>query len=291
TQTVPPGRAYRAETGIELQAALLDPDPTGQAQNKALARIAERARERTGPDAPALLRVDPLPASLTYTQARALHTSTGVKTGPLWGLIGVGGDETRAYGVDLSAGSPAMLIAGPPRSGRSTAALTLAQFYLQRRTEIIVVAPRPSPLRGLEGRAGVLALLTSSQVTAEQLTAAFNRRTKKRLVVILDDAQDLRNCDAGTLLSDTLNRTAGDGIGLVIAGDPEELSTGFSGWLVDARKARRGLLLSPRSTTDGQLTGIQLTRGDTQKPVKPGIGILHTGDGKPVTILVPHTTT
>jgi S-DNA-T family DNA segregation ATPase FtsK/SpoIIIE len=73
----------------------------------------------------------------------------------------------------------------------------------------------------------------------------------------------------------------------VIAGDAESVCGGFSGWQVELKKARRGLVLAPQSITDGDLIGARLPRSVIGQPVHPGRGVLHLGDGELITIQVP----
>ena len=52
----------------------------------------------------------------------------------------------------------------------------MARSLLAAGTELVVATPRPSPLRSLEGRPGVPAVLTGSDLTADELAAALDRR-------------------------------------------------------------------------------------------------------------------
>jgi S-DNA-T family DNA segregation ATPase FtsK/SpoIIIE len=45
---------------------------------------------------------------------------------------------------------------------------------------------------------------------------------------------------------------------------------------VEMKKARRGLLLSPQSITDGDLIGARIPRDVIGQPLAPGRGVLHT---------------
>ncbi len=89
------------------------------------------------------------------------------------------------------------------------------------------------------------------------------------------------------MLRDIVSRGSEAGRAVVLAGDEEDICSGFSGWQVEAKKARRGVLLSPQSTMSGELIGIRLTRGSTGGPVTPGRALLHLGDSDPRTVTVP----
>ncbi|MEO7196679.1 MAG: FtsK/SpoIIIE domain-containing protein [Pseudonocardiaceae bacterium] len=282
-ETMPPGRALRAESGVETQVALLTPDATGQGQAAALARIAARARERDA-ELPVPLRpfrVDVLPARVGFEQAWELRDAGG----SMWALVGIGGDTLRAHGPDLGTGTPAFVVAGPPSSGRSTVLVAMARSLLRAGVGVVAVTPRPSPLRRLTGEGATV--LTGPELTAPDLTAAL-AAAPGRVVVLMDDAELLRDCSAEDELRALLRSGADSGRALVIAGDAEAVCAGFSGWQVDLKKARRGLLLAPQSITEGDLIGLRPPRSLLGQPPQPGRGLLHLGDGEPRVIQVPY---
>ncbi|MGH3721044.1 MAG: FtsK/SpoIIIE domain-containing protein [Pseudonocardiaceae bacterium] len=282
-ETMPPGRALRAESGVETQVALLTPDATGQGQAAALARIATWAGERDA-DLPAGMRpfrVDVLPTRVGFEQAWELRETTG----SMWALVGIGGDTLRAYGPDLATGTPAFVVAGPPSSGRSTVLVAMARSLLRAGVGIVAITPRPSPLQRLAGEGATV--LSSPALATADLKAAL-AAAPERAVVLMDDAELLRDCQAEDELRALLRAGAGSGRALVIAGDAEAVCTGFSGWQVDLKKARRGLLLAPQSVTEGDLIGIRPPRSLLGQPVQPGRGLLHLGDGEPRVVQVPY---
>jgi DNA segregation ATPase FtsK/SpoIIIE, S-DNA-T family len=284
-EEIVPGRAFRSESGIELQTALLTADPSGSAQAAALSAIAAQAREWDA-DVPSSRRpftLGELPSKITFAEAWNLREPG---TGSGWALIGVGGDQLSALGPDLTSGVPAFMIGGPARSGRSTLLLSVIASYLARDEQVIVFAPRNSPLRSLAGRPGVIEVFTGADVTADEFTAALSKVTGPALIAA-DDAEALRDIGASPELRDVLKTGSENGIAMALAGNPEELSAGFSGWLVDARKARRGALLSPQNRTDGDLIGMRLPRTAVGQPVQPGRALLHLGDGQATPVQVP----
>jgi S-DNA-T family DNA segregation ATPase FtsK/SpoIIIE len=286
---VPPGRAFRAGSGTEIQAALLGPDPSGQGQAAALQAIAETCvrRDDAVPLSSRPFRVDAAPGRITFEQAWALRPTTAYSSAPrsgLWGLVGVGGDSLQALGPDLSRGVPAFTVAGPAGSGRSTILVTMARSFLAAGTRVVIAAPRPSPLRSLAEAAGVERVFTGDSLEEDELAAAL-ASLDGPCVVLVDDAELLRDCDAAAELSAIL---ANPGRGLVMAGDPEAgLCAGFGGWQIDAKRARRGCLTAPTSPGDGELIGARLTRGQIGQPARPGRCLLNTGDGHLITVTVP----
>jgi len=74
---------------------------------------------------------------------------------------------------------------------------------------------------------------------------------------------------------------------LVLGGNANGLCAGFSGWQVEAKKNRRGALLSPQATLDGDLVGVRVTRSMVSSRVTPGRALVHLGSGEPMTVQVP----
>ncbi|MEU9890436.1 FtsK/SpoIIIE domain-containing protein [Sphaerisporangium sp. NPDC051011] len=265
---MPPGRALSmGDQGlVENQIALLDEDPAGPAQVAVLQALARASAERH-PAPASLLRVDALP--MRITAAQALDLAPGFKPpSPLWALLGAGGDSLAPLGVDLSAQGPAAVVAGPSRSGRSSALLTAARWLLGQDTPVAVVAPRRSPLRELSGQDGVLGVLTGE---GDDLPGALAGHD--RYVVLVDDAELVSpDSPLGMALEATL-RSGRDGEhGLLIAGTTGDLATAYRGFVAEARKSRTGLLLAVQSPADGDLFNVRLPRGAVGGP--PGRGLL-----------------
>ncbi|MEV4758829.1 FtsK/SpoIIIE domain-containing protein [Micromonospora sp. NPDC049559] len=281
-EEIPTGRAIRAVDSAEAQIALLGADGSGQGQARVLAEIAEAARRRDAdlPKAARPFRIDVLPDEVTLAQARALVGSPG----PLWTLLGVGGDQLAGVGPDL-ASIPTFVVAGPPRSGRSTVLLTMVAELLGRGTPVVIAAPRRSPLRELAGLPGVLDLVAGEDLTSARLTSVL-AGVPGPAVVVLDDAELLLKCDAGSDLGEIARTGAETGRALVMAGTIDGLSGGFGGWHVDARRNRQGALISPQGLGDGELLGAKLSRGQLGGG-RPGRVLAHFGDGTVRVVQVP----
>ena len=172
------------------------------------------------------------------------------------------------------------------RAGRSTALVSMARSFLAAGAQVVLVTPRPSPLRDLAGQPGVVASFESAAIPAADLSAAVDSFTGPGAVLI-DDAEMTKDCEAGEQLSEIVTFGADQQRAVVCAGSPDALFTGFGTWLLEAKKARRGLLLSPQDFTDGDLVGVLLPRDLTGGPVQPGRGYLHLGGGKLITVQVP----
>ncbi|MDQ1680839.1 MAG: segregation ATPase FtsK/SpoIIIE, family, partial [Frankiaceae bacterium] len=197
---------------------------------------------------------------------------------------GVGGDEWAAYGVDF-AGTPTFVAGGPPRSGRSGLLAAMAAGLLRRDVSLVLATPRPSPLRAFAGCKGVLASYEGPQIPLDlgDLLAS----AEGPVVVLVDDAELVKDCAAADVLRETIRHGAERGHAVAIAGSAEDLCTGFSGWQVDVKRGRQGALLSPQGVGDGDLIGVRLPRSTVGQPIAPGRAVLHLGDGELVTVQVP----
>ncbi|MFI1393698.1 FtsK/SpoIIIE domain-containing protein [Streptomyces sp. NPDC020681] len=283
---IPSGRALRAVDKAEVQIALLGPDTSGQAQAALLGAIGEACRERDAelPDARLPFRVDLLPDRLTAEQAAGYVPQP--HPGPLWAMVGVGGDELTAMGVDLAL-NPSFIVGGPARSGRSTVLLTMALSLLAAGADVVIAAPRRSPLRDLAGRDGVRAVFTDSDIPREDLEKVLDDDPSP-VVVIVDDADGLQKSQADPVLGEIARSGAESGRGLLLAGQTDRLSAGFSGWFVEVRRNRQGALISPQAAGDGELIGAKVPRSRLGGG-RPGRVLFHAGDGKLRTLQVPET--
>jgi S-DNA-T family DNA segregation ATPase FtsK/SpoIIIE len=282
---LPPGRAFRSGSGTELQVALLASGASGQGQAAALQSIAAHCRSRDAAVQPTQrpFRVDALPSRVSFADAWQLRPNSA---GPMWGMVGVGGDTIEAVGPDLASGMPCFIVAGPAKSGRSTILLSMARSLLAAGTPIVLAAPRPSPLRALSGVPGVLGLFDGPELSEAEFAEALSS-FRRPGVVLIDDAELLRDCGAAAELSRLVTRGSDAGRALVLGGDSESIAVGFSGWQVEAKRARRGCLTAPATVPEGDLIGIRLPRDVLGQPPRPGRCLLHTGDGKLITVSVP----
>jgi S-DNA-T family DNA segregation ATPase FtsK/SpoIIIE len=110
---------------------------------------------------------------------------------------------------------------------------------------------------------------------------------RRPAVVLIDDAELLRDCGASAELSRLIAHGSDAGRALVLAGDAETIAMGFTGWQVEAKRARRGCLTAPATIPEGDLIGARLSRDMLGQPPQPGRCLLNTGDGTLVTITVP----
>jgi len=277
----PPGRALvPGDPPLEVQLALVAPSDLVTVATASSAAAGARTSPESAPTTSANRSRSPL-------RVRALPSSVGLEgiepppePGPLWTLLGVGGDELDPAGLDLAGQGPGALVAGPPGSGRSTALVAAACWHLGRGATVVVVTPRASPLRGLEGRPGV-----HGARDAGALQAAVDRADTSPLVVLVDDAEQLLDTDLDAALLAVLGEAPGRGWGMLVAGTTDELHATFRGLTVGVRRSRCGLLLCPAGPLDGDLLGIRTVRGLEHRP---GRGVLAVrGRSIPVQVASP----
>ncbi len=264
---MPPGRALEISSPgqplRESQIGLLSDDPSGTSQISALQEIARSCVTRYGrlPRRQRPIRVDELPVRVTYREAMALDPDF-LAPSALWALVGVGGDTLTPIGIDLLNEGPGFVVAGPPRSGRSTTLRTIVHSLLDPAVAgglvpVVLITPRRSPLRTLAGRPGVLGVLTSDSTPDDLLDTLGGEH---RYAVVVDDAELLDETDLDDALCDIL-RSARDGEhAVVIGGTTQDLGRGYRGFLSDTRRSRSGVLLSVDSPDDGDLFGLRLPR-------------------------------
>jgi S-DNA-T family DNA segregation ATPase FtsK/SpoIIIE len=268
----------------EVQIALLSGDPDGRAQQQALRDSIEAAvrRHSVGEHGQQPLRVDTLPTTVTVEDVLALGPVAAEASGA-WALVGVGGDELRPVGVDLVGEGPGLLVAGPPRSGRTTALSVMTRSLLRAGRRVCLVAPPSSALRQLAGLPGVLGCLDVEATDDE--AAALLALEAGADVIVVDDAERFTDSPAGALLESRLR--SGHRPYVLAAGNSEDLQSTYRGFTLEVRRSRCGLLLSPQSTLDGDLVGARLSRTASSTRL-PGRGLLAVhGELTPVQVALP----
>ena len=284
-ENLPAGRGFRAPSGVETQIALVAANPEGPVQVAALRTLAERLTEREAavPKAKRPSRIAVLPAQLSFEEAWGYQDDPGT----MWALLGVGGDELEPVGADLLGDRATLLVAGPSRSGRSTALCVIAESLLRTGTELVIGAPMPSPLRALEGRAGVRGVISAEAPTAEEFAELLDPGDGP-VVLIVDDGELWRDAPGREWLRGYLRTASGRRRGLVLGGEIGSVAMGFSGWQADVKKNRRGALLSPSDLANGDLIGTRLARSNLAARVVPGSALVHLGDGSVQTVQIPN---
>ncbi len=270
---LPPGRVVQAESGVEIQLAIPIPKlalgepvepPTHltdqQAQStyiRGLAAASSSARFNVP------FRVDTLPAAVTFEQALTMRSSENADN-PQWAMIGVGGDKLEALGVTFDAAANSFAVVGPARSGRSSALQTMIDSLQthDQKHEFLIVCPRPSPLSALAEHRNVTVIEApfTGEAMTEILVHSFSDPSKMRVLVI-DDIDALPTVAEVDDVLRTYVRAASPGsLFLLVAGQTDEVRSALRGTVVEAKRSKRALILSPTSTLDGDLAGERIPR-------------------------------
>ncbi|MEU6227716.1 FtsK/SpoIIIE domain-containing protein [Streptomyces sp. NPDC047042] len=281
-----PGRGWTSDAGTEIQVALLASGATGQEQAEALRGIGAEATRRDA-GLPADRRpagIGTLPVKVTFTDAYEKMAEEMRR--PMWGLLGLGGDDVSPVGVDFADTSPAFSVTGPPGSGRSTTLAALAVSLLASGTRLVILAPRESPLRALGNHPGVR-LVTATDPTVEEFTDALEAGGGPR-VVMVDDADLFVLPDIDQNLRSLAQSGRDHGIGIVSAATAETM-TGAMGWLSALKRHRKGVLLGPQSILEGDFVGARLGHAHLRGR-KPGRGLtVDPRSGELINVQIPET--
>ena len=184
--------------------------------------------------------------------------------------LGIGDDQLEPVGFELYAGDHA-LVAGAPRSGKTTVLMLLAALVTRAHPEysLIGVALRPSKLRECSELERVITQASELPALVEELRAGGGP-----WLLLIDDAEMVP--DEGRSLSSLFGDTP-PGLHAVVAGRADGLRS-LGHWSAGVRRSRAGLLLQPDVQTDGALLGVTLPRRPTP-PVRPGCGFLVQAGG------------
>ncbi|MEA3058502.1 MAG: segregation ATPase FtsK/SpoIIIE, family, partial [Sphingomonadales bacterium] len=168
-----------------------------------------------------------------------------------WSLpIGIGERDLRPTALALYEGEHA-LIAGPGRSGRSTALCALASRAHAAGAVVLAVAGSRSPLATDEHIDRCFAPDDVTEAVAEVAPRAAP------VLLLIDDAEGVADPTGvlGALLDERHAHLA-----VIAAGRADALRTAYGHWTRQLRRSQVGLLLAPDVDLDGELVGVALPR-------------------------------
>jgi S-DNA-T family DNA segregation ATPase FtsK/SpoIIIE len=274
---LPPGRGFVDDT-LEIQTAIVGKSAAGDALGSAVAAEgAELQRRYPGLQAPPIAT---MPLDVPRTQLRRA-------TDPALPVIGV--DELDLGPVQADLRESAFFVAGPYKSGRSTALITLARSMRDADPDVALhlLGPRRTPLTSDAGFASIARGAEACAERAAILLEAVLTRTPEEehplSVIFIDDAGELADGPAAGPL-ETIARRGRDVNVRIVASCEAGQARGFSPFIRELRKDGNGLLLEPNVDMDGDLLGVRLPRrGSDVFP--PGRGFL-VADGRPLLVQV-----
>jgi S-DNA-T family DNA segregation ATPase FtsK/SpoIIIE len=278
----PPGRAYDVRDGAEIQLAIAGAPRDGSVFGEGSVfgqgsvsgegsvsgdgsgvLAAELARRWGAPPAGAgPWRVLPLPE---VVDGHRLPIA-----GPDELLVGLGGDDLAPMGFDLARDERRIVVAGPPRSGRSTALQTIATRLLAAGRIVTVIPTRRSLLTELIGVPGLHVLRADDFDRFVEL-----RQANPDLGIVIDDAEGIEGSPIEAAVIEA-TRLVEQAAGVVAIGvDTRRASAAFRGIVPEMAWSATGLLLQPTRPADGDLFRIRVEPSSTKRP---GRG-LHVSDG------------
>lgn len=227
----PPGRGF--VDGDEVQVAVLSGSGLAATQAAAIVKLGDTMRRANLAEAPEIRR---LPAEVRWTE---LPSTTGGL--PTFALA----DDT--LGPVAFEPTGAFLVAGPPRSGRTTTVTTLITslqsvrpdlkiaYFGQRRSPLAI---RPWDRRGVGPQ--------ESAELAQALVADFGESWPDAAswLVVLDGVGEFLNGDADYPLQDLLRLCRTQGVFVIAEGETSDLGSSYP--LLNAIKSSRcGVVLQP----------------------------------------------
>lgn len=262
--SLPPGRGFTTD-GLEVQLALLGNNPAGDAQSQALTARGAELEQRWGPGSAPEVGAMPTEVALS---------AVAQASKPLRPAIGIGERELGPIAIDLQEGH--FLIAGPNRSGKSTALAILAmglrsadpalEMHLlagRRRTSLTAHSCWTSVARGVD----------EIEAICTRIAEAIDQRVPGQapIVLVLDDGHELADSNADQLLGTIARRGRDVDVWLIGAAETAAAHRSYGGWITEVRKERSGLLLQPDPDIDGDLLGARLPKS---RGGSPGRGFL-----------------
>jgi S-DNA-T family DNA segregation ATPase FtsK/SpoIIIE len=266
---MPPGRALRMSDRALLQLAVAAETPEAvRAEIAATSRRWPCVQER-----PSAIRVRPLPDHVRLADLPAA---------PRRFALGLAGDDPAPVLADPFAGPARWLVAGPPRSGRTTVLRLLAVQAEAAGLAMLVAATETSPLLA-EARSRGAPILRPADTRVPTPPA-------RPTLVLVDDTEAFSDTAAGAQLT-AWARDRALPIAVVAAGRADELATTYRGVAAEVRRHRFGVLLRP-GPLDGELFGLRIARHAAAGPAGRGVAVADPGwgaafaDGGPVPIQV-----
>lgn len=233
--------------------------PDGARWRVATAARIEKTANGAG-EARRMPRIETLPTDAALSDLGAV---AGV--GP---VLGIAGDTMEVVACDLDR-VPLFLVAGPMRSGRSTALATLVQGVVgtEARARTALLAPRGGPLPDLGCWSDVAVGPEACTSKAADLAREVSDRVEtagsgvagERLVIVVDDAEILADGPSAAAL-DVAARRCWDADVLLLAAVESHAAARSFGWLSQMRACRHGLVLQADPDSDSEVFRVRLPR-------------------------------
>lgn len=284
---IPNGRGYRSDDGAEIQIAQICASSNGQEEFKMireLGKILHAGRDRFLSRADSPFTVEQLPDSVSL---KRIHDSLQNKETGI--ILGLGGSDNGP--IVFNAQEDKILpIYGTPRSGKTTALITIVNGALAAGYHVIIAAPRNNALREFSEHDGVERVFHSAgEMTAEALSPYSKN---PNMLYVFDDCQLLKDIGASNWLQEQISIRDSESAGFIFAGDAAEFPTGFGNWGTRVKALKQGILLKPDELIYQDLINIKIKRSDLSAQMPAGRGYFHLGNYSSVIQMAlssPHT--
>jgi S-DNA-T family DNA segregation ATPase FtsK/SpoIIIE len=244
---MPPGRALYGPAGTEAQLALLSRDSTGEGQTATLRAIVAHVTEHFASfpelaELPQPFHVDPLPSYVALSAAYALPRSANSRAE--LPVVGVGGDTLSRFTLDWPE-EGGFVVVGDRGTGRSSALAAIVHQLAWSSAPVAVVATKASTLTEVAAGHSV-AVISDTSTGPEAIAELVESVSGRPLTIVVDDVETLRDSP----LEHALIGAKRDLV-FIVALTTEAVSSIFGGPYVEAKKARRGIVLSPANSMTG----------------------------------------
>ena len=253
----PPGRAII--DGLETQIAVLGGSSVVSEQSANVARLAEAMKRAGVEPAPA---IGSLPAQYPQSSLPGRVDDTPV--------LGIGESDLLPIGFDPVG---AMVLSGPPASGRSTAFLAIARSFqrFDPGARLYYIGNARSPLSRDSRWVRSATNAESAADLATELLVSVTAEGGTRIGVFVEAIGDFSQSAADSPLTDLLKAVNRSDHFLLADGDQGGWSSSW-GMVGEAKSGRRGLLLQPEGTDGDMILNTPLPRS-TRSEFPPGRGI------------------
>jgi S-DNA-T family DNA segregation ATPase FtsK/SpoIIIE len=245
-----PGRAVRAGDAAEIQFATFF-DASAESARDAIISLSTNVPSARPLDQ---LRVDILPERISAAAASTLPSSP-LSDRETFEALCVGGDALARIGLSPSAHRPGILIAGPRRSGRSTAVLRLALEAIAEGMKIALFSESSRGTFDSLNDSSVQFLDADVLVNPMEYISSINAEPT---LLIIDDSERFIRSAFDSAVVETLNKNSQ--FRVLMTGSPDELSNDLRGTASMCKRSQSGLILRPQTIVDGQLFGQRIER-------------------------------
>jgi S-DNA-T family DNA segregation ATPase FtsK/SpoIIIE len=227
------GRAWLTR-GMVCQIAVVNADATSRGQAEGLLRIGESCADA---------RLAPLEQLTARVELSKLRQD---------GAIVLGEADLTGERVALDVNVAHVMIAGPPRSGKTNLLRVIAEQAVDAGVFVFVLSQSPvlADDRWLSGWRDDV-----DEIVDAVIGASTNVDMRCSALLLVDDAEELAEGTAGTRLQECVQAP---GVRMIAASEAHYWARAYSGWMSDVKRQRRAVMLQPDMEADGQVVSVRL---------------------------------